>query len=48
MTIEYLKKAEKTAATGEDDTRKIVTDMLAAIEAGGEEKAIEYNLTKLL
>ena len=43
MTIEYLKKAEKTAATGEDDTRKIVTDMLAAIEAGGEEKAIEYN-----
>ena len=43
MTIEYLKKAEKTAATGEDDTRKIVADMLSAIEAGGEEKAIEYN-----
>ena len=43
MTVEYLKKAEKTAATGEDDTRKIVTDMLGAIEAGGEEKAIEYN-----
>ncbi len=43
MTIEYLKKAEKTAATGEDDTRKIVADMLGAIEAGGEEKAIEYN-----
>jgi len=43
MTVEYLKKAEKTAATGEDDTRKIVSDMLAAIEAGGEETAIEYN-----
>lgn len=43
MTVEYLKKAEKTAATGEDDTRKIVADMLSAIESGGEEKAIEYN-----
>ena len=42
MTIEYLKKAEKTAATGEDDTRKIVADMLGAIEAGGEAKAREY------
>jgi len=42
MTIEYLKKAEKTAASGEGDTRKIVSDMLAAIEAGGEEKAREY------
>ena len=42
MTIEYLKKAEKTAATGEDDTRKIVSDMLSAIEAGGEDKAREY------
>ena len=43
MTIEYLKKAEKTAATGEGDPRKIVAEMLGAIEAGGEEKAIEYN-----
>ena len=42
MTIEYLKKAEKSAASGEDDTRKIVAQMLAEIEAGGEEKAIEY------
>ncbi len=42
MTVEYLKKAEKSAATGEDDTRRIVADMLADIEAGGEEKAIEY------
>jgi sulfopropanediol 3-dehydrogenase len=42
MTIEYLKKAEKSAATGEDDTRNIVSQMLAEIETGGEEKAIEY------
>ena len=42
MTIEYLKKAEKTASSGEDDTRKIVAEMLSAIEAGGEEKAREY------
>jgi sulfopropanediol 3-dehydrogenase len=42
MTIDYLKKAEKTAATGEDDTRKIVSEMLSAIEAGGEEKVREY------
>ncbi|MGB5612826.1 MAG: histidinol dehydrogenase [Sedimenticolaceae bacterium] len=42
MTIEYLKKADKTAASGEDDTRKIVSDMLSAIEAGGEEKVREY------
>jgi len=42
MTIEYLKKAEKSAATGEDNTRKIVSEMLSEIEAGGEEKAIEY------
>jgi sulfopropanediol 3-dehydrogenase len=36
MTIEYLKKADKSATTGEDDTRKIVSQMLADIEAGGE------------
>ena len=42
MTIEYLKKADKTAASGEDDTRKIVSDMLSAIEAGGEDKVREY------
>lgn len=42
MTIEFLKKAQKTASSGEDDTRKIVSEMLAEIEAGGEEKAREY------
>ncbi len=44
MTIEYLKKAEKTAATGEDETRGIVADMLAEIEAGGEEAARAYGV----
>ena len=42
MTIEYLKKADKSATTGEDDTRNIVSQMLSEIEVGGEEKAIEY------
>jgi len=44
MTVEYLKKAEKTAATGEDDTRQIVVDMLEKIEKGGEDVAREYGL----
>ncbi|MEM9330429.1 MAG: histidinol dehydrogenase [Pseudomonadota bacterium] len=42
MAITYLKKAEKTPATGEDETRKIVSDMLAEIEAGGEDVAKAY------
>ena len=42
MAIEYIKKASKTSATGEDDTREIVSRMLKEIEEGGEEKALEY------
>ncbi|WP_316976974.1 histidinol dehydrogenase [Shumkonia mesophila] len=42
MTVEYLKKAEKTSATGEDNTRQIVTEMLDKIEKGGEEAARKY------
>ena len=42
MAIEYLKRAEKTAATGEDDVRDVVTGMLKEIEEGGEEKCIEF------
>ena len=42
MAIIYLKKAVKTPQTGTDETRKIVTEMLARIEAGGEETAIDY------
>jgi len=42
MAITYLKKANKTPQTGTDETRKIVTDMLAKIEAGGEAAAFAY------
>ena len=42
MAIEYLKKATKTPASGEDETREIVSRMLAEIEAGGEAKAKAY------
>jgi len=39
MTIDYLKRATKTSATGEDETRKIVADMLQEIERDGEDAA---------
>ncbi len=42
MTIEIVKKASKTPATGEDDTAQIVRTMLQEIEEGGEAKACEY------
>ena len=42
MTVRYLKKAEKTAATGEEDVRATVQSILDDIEAGGEAKAREY------
>ena len=42
MATHYLKKATKDATTGEDNTRQIVSTMLAEIEAGGEERCIEY------
>ena len=40
--MEYLKKADKTSATGEDDTRATVMQMLSEIEAGGDERARHY------
>ncbi|MCA9941150.1 MAG: histidinol dehydrogenase [Anaerolineales bacterium] len=42
MAIEYVKKAAKTPATGEDETRKIVSAMLDEIRTGGEEAARAY------
>ena len=42
MTVVYLKKASKTTATGTDETRKIVTEMLSNIEQGGEAEALRY------
>ena len=44
MTVTYLKKADKTPQTGTDETRKIVSDMLAKIEAGGEAEALRYGI----
>ncbi|MEO0495807.1 MAG: histidinol dehydrogenase [Pseudomonadota bacterium] len=43
MPIVYVKKAEKTAFTGEDATRDIVADMLKDIEVRGEEAVREYS-----
>lgn len=42
MSVTYLKKATKTPATGEDETRVLVQDMLKQIESGREEKVREY------
>lgn len=42
MSIDFVKKATKTPAAGEDDTAQIVREMLREIELGGEEKAREY------
>ncbi|NKC17040.1 MAG: histidinol dehydrogenase [Gammaproteobacteria bacterium] len=42
MSIEYLKQATKTPATGEDGTRERVAAMLQDLEAGGEAKARQY------
>lgn len=40
--MEYLKKAAKNPATGEDDTRERVNELLKDIESGGEERARHY------
>ena len=42
MTVSYLKKAKKTPQSGSEETRRIVADMLAKIEVGGEETALAY------
>jgi sulfopropanediol 3-dehydrogenase len=42
MAIEFLKKAAKTPQSGEENTRRIVTEILSAIESGGEDKVREY------
>ena len=42
MPINYLKRADKTASTGEGDVRKTVQTVLDEIEAGGDDKAREY------
>ena len=42
MPLTYLKKASKTATSNEGATRKIVSTMLSAIEAGGEDSVMGY------
>ncbi len=42
MPLSYLKKANKTATSNEDETRNIVSTMLSAIEAGGEDAVMGY------
>lgn len=42
MAVTYLKKAAKTSATGEGETRALVQKMLEEIEKGGEDVAARY------
>jgi sulfopropanediol 3-dehydrogenase len=42
MATEHLKRAAMTPATGEEETRRIVSEMLSEIRRGGEERAREY------
>jgi len=42
MTVEYLKKAPLHSRSDAGETRDIVGKILDAIEAGGDEKALEY------
>jgi len=44
MATEYLKKASRTPATDEDETRRIVAEMLAEIRSGGEVRARDYGV----
>lgn len=45
MAITHLKTATKTPETETDAARKVVTEMLAAIEAGGEQAVRDYALS---
>jgi sulfopropanediol 3-dehydrogenase len=44
MTITYLKKAAKSPETETESARKVVSEMLAAIERGGEQAVRDYAL----
>ncbi|MCZ8182713.1 MAG: histidinol dehydrogenase [Beijerinckiaceae bacterium] len=45
MPITYLKKATKTPETETDSARTVVTEMLARIQAGGEQAVRDYALS---
>lgn len=42
MSVEYLKRASKSAASGEQDVREVVARMLREIKLGREATAVEY------
>ena len=42
MGREYVKRAAKTATTGEEDVRDQVAEKLKEIESAGEEAALSY------
>ena len=42
MSIRYVKKATHTASSGEEQTGRIVSEMLATLEKGGEDAARQY------
>jgi hypothetical protein len=42
MSVEYLKKATKTPAGGEDETRKTIAGMLTEIENDSEQRSWYY------
>ena len=44
MTITYLKRATRTPETETATAQKVVMDMLATIEAGGEQAVRDYAL----
>jgi sulfopropanediol 3-dehydrogenase len=44
MATQYLKRAPRTPATGEEETRRIVAEMLSEIRRGGEERARAYGV----
>jgi sulfopropanediol 3-dehydrogenase len=44
MSVVYLKKAAKTPETETDAARQVVAEMLAVIDAGGEQAVLDYAL----
>ena len=42
MAVSYLKKASKTAVSSDPKVRPVLAEMLAAIEAGGEDATRAY------
>ena len=47
MTIQYIKKAGKTAASDEVETRQLVQDILKDIESGRDDSIREISLKKI-